>query len=154
MNDLLITFLASFLIWFMFGGLFVLWMVDGKIKREQVIHAVIAFILAWVVVDIIKKFFPTPRPFEVNDLTPLTLFARADGAFPSGHTASSFALAVTIFLHDRRVGIGFLAAALIVGVARVMGNVHYPVDILGGAIIGSAIALLIEKVHFKRFVRG
>ena len=149
MNEILITFFASFLIWFMFGGLFVLWVVDGKIKREQVVHALLAFIIAWVVSDIIKKIFPTLRPFEITGEVPLTLFARGDGAFPSGHTASSFALATTIFLYDKKVGTGFLAAAGIVGVGRILGNVHFPVDILGGAVIGVAISMLIEKVHLR-----
>lgn len=149
MSSILITFFASFLIWFMFGGLFVLWTVDGKIKKEQVIHALISFALAWVVTDIIKRLFPTLRPFEVNGLAPLTLIARGDGSFPSGHTASSFALATTIFLHDKRVGTGFLIAASVVGVGRILSNVHYPIDIVGGAAIGITIAYLIEKVHFK-----
>ena len=151
MSEIVVTFLASFLIWFMFGGLFVLWITDGKIKREQVIHALVSFILAWVATEVIKGVFPTLRPFEVNGLPALTLTAKADGAFPSGHTASSFALAVTIFLHDRKVGTGFLAAAGLVGIARVLGNVHYPVDIVGGAVLGILIALTIEKVHFKKF---
>lgn len=149
MTEILITFFASFLIWFMFGGLFVLWVIDGKIKKEQVIHALISFFLAWLVTDIIKKLFPTLRPFEVTGEIPLTIFARGDGAFPSGHTASSFALATTIFLHDRKVGTGFLAAAAIVGMGRILGHVHYPIDIVGGAVIGIAISLVIEKVHFK-----
>src|SRR3989344_9231798 len=149
MIEILITFFASFLIWFMFGGLFVLWSVDGKIKRQQVIHALASFFLAWIVTDIIKKLFPTLRPFEVTGAIPLTIFARGDGAFPSGHTASSFALATSLFLHDRRVGTGFLAAAGIVGLGRILGNVHYPIDIVGGAVIGIVISLLIEKVHFK-----
>ena len=150
MSEILITFFASFLIWFMFGGLFVLWVIDGKIKREQVIHALVAFSLAWIISDIIKKIFPTLRPFEVTGSIPLTIIARGDGSFPSGHTASSFALATTIFLHNRRVGIGFLVAAGIVGIGRILSNVHYPVDIAGGAIIGIIISLLIEKVHFRK----
>lgn len=150
MSEAIITFLASFLIWFMFGGLFVLWLTDGKIKREQVIHALVSFILAWVITEIVKTIFPTLRPFETNGLPTLTLTAKTDGAFPSGHTASSFALATTIFLHDRRIGTGFLVAASAVGIARVLGNVHYPLDIIGGAALGILIAQIIEKVHFKK----
>lgn len=149
MLEIFITFMASFLIWFMFGGLFVLWTVDGRIKKEQVVHALLAFIVAWVLTDIIKNFFPTLRPFEVNHLRTLTVFARGDGSFPSGHTASSFALATTIFLHDKKVGSGFLIVAALVGVGRILGNVHYPIDIFGGATLGIVTSLLIEKVHLK-----
>lgn len=77
----------------------------------------------------------------------LTLTIPTDGAFPSMHTALSFALSVTIFLHDRKVGWFYLIAALFVGTGRVLANVHYPVDILGGAFIGTLVAVVVEKTH-------
>ena len=152
MTNLLITFLASFLIWFMFLGLLILWVIDGRIKREQVLHALFAAVVAWGIAQVIKAVFPTLRPFELNGLTPLTLLPSSDGAFPSGHTAAAFALATTIWLHDKKMGSVFVVAALTVGVARVWGNVHYPIDILGGAVLGAVTAFLIEKVHLKKFI--
>lgn len=152
MTNLLITFLASFLIWFMFGGLLILWVIDGRIKKEQVLHALLSAGIAWGAAEAIKALFPTVRPFEVNGLIPLTLFPTSDGAFPSGHTAAAFGLAVTIWLHDKRIGSAFLVLALIVGVARVWGNVHYPIDILGGAVLGVVTAFLIEKIHLKKLI--
>lgn len=136
----------------MFGGLLVLWVIDGKIKREQVLHAILAVAVAWGIAQVIKAVFPTVRPFELNGLTPLTLLPSSDGAFPSGHSAAAFALATTIWLHDKKIGSVFFIAALTVGAARVWGNVHYPVDILGGAILGAVVAFLIEKVHLRKFI--
>ena len=133
----------------MFAGLFILWAKDTKINREQVLHGLLAFFLAQMVAEIIKILVPTPRPFIVNGLIPLTTIIPTDGAFPSGHAASSFALATTIWLHDRKVGWFYLASAIVIGAARVAANVHYPVDILGGAIIGILIAFLIEKIHIN-----
>lgn len=152
MTNILITFLASFLIWFMFAGLLILWVIDGRIKREQVLHALLAVAVAWGIAQVIKAIFPTIRPFELNNLIPLTLFPSNDGAFPSGHAAAAFALATTIWLHDKRVGSAFVIAAIVVGVARVWGNVHYPIDILGGAVLGAATAFVIEKVHLRKFI--
>ena len=145
--NILITFLASFLIWIMFAGLFVLWVIDGKVKKEQALHGVLAFVLAWIVADIIKHFFPTLRPFLTNGETALTLFPQHNGAFPSGHTAAAFALAITLWLHDRKVGWIYIILAITIGIARVFANVHYPVDILGGGIVGIVIAIAIEKIH-------
>ena len=136
----------------MFGGLLILWVIDGRIKKEQVLHALLAAGIAWGVAQIIKDLFPTVRPFELNGLIPLTLFPSSDGAFPSGHSAAAFALAATIWLTDKKVGSAFVVLALIVGVARVWGNVHYPVDILGGAILGVATAFLIEKAHLRKLI--
>lgn len=155
MNSLVITFLASFLIWFLFVGLVVLWVIDGKIKKEQVIHAVFAIFMTWIISEIIKTFFPTIRPFFLNGEVPLTLTVPNDGAFPSFHTMSAFALSVTIFMHDRRVGWFFLIGALLVGIGRVMANVHYPIDIVGGALLGTIVAVIVEKTHFsKLFLKG
>lgn len=136
----------------MFGGLLILWLIDGKIKREQVLHALLAVAVAWGIAQVIKAVFPTVRPFELNGLTPLTLLPSSDGAFPSGHSAAAFALATTIWLHDKKIGWVFVIAALVVGVARVLGHVHYPIDILGGAVLGAVVAFLIEKVHLRKFI--
>lgn len=148
MEDLIIIFLASFLIYFLFFGLIILWFIDGKIKKEQVIHALVAAFIAWCISALIKYFFPTMRPFMVNGREIDVLIMPVDGAFPSGHTAEAFALAITVFMHDRKVGWLFLIGALTVGVARVVANVHYPADIVGGAFLGTIVAVIIEKMHF------
>lgn len=149
MHNVLIVFLASFLIWIMFAGLIVLWFIDGKIKKEQVIHALLASFIAWTLAEILKRVFMTPRPFDLNQLQTYTLSMPIDPSFPSAHTATVVALSVTIWLHDRKVGFIFLILALLVGWARVAANVHYPVDIFGGAIIGLVVAIIIEKVHLR-----
>lgn len=145
--DTIITFLASFLIWFMYAGLLVLWVIDGKIKREQVAHALLATTVAWLIAEGVKLLIPTMRPFSINGSAIYTFTLPTDGAFPSAHTATAFALAVTIWLHDRKVGWLYLGAALLVGWARVLANVHWPQDILGGIILGIIVAFVVEKVH-------
>ena len=147
MDDVVIEFFATFLIWLLYAGLIVLWFIDGKIKKEQVIHALLASAIAWTAALLIKHFFPTLRPYVRNGGEVDVLITPTDAAFPSAHTALAFSLAVTIFLHDRKVGWFFLAGALIIGVARVLANVHYPIDILGGAFIGTLVAVIVERVH-------
>lgn len=152
MDDIVIEFFATFLIWILYAGLIVLWFIDGKIKKEEVIHALMAGLIAWLITFAIKNAFPTLRPFAINGREVDVLFRPNDSAFPSAHTALAFSLAVTIFLHDKKAGWLFLLAALLIGVARVFANVHYPIDILGGALIGTIIAVLVEKLHlFKLF---
>ncbi len=145
----LITFVASFLIWIMFAGLFVLWFIDGKIKKEQVLHALLAVGISWVATHILKDMFEVPRPFVLEGVRPLTLFVSSgeDWAFPSSHAAIAAAMATTVWLHDKKVGLIFISGALLVGAGRVMSLSHYPLDIAGGAFIGIVVALLIEKLH-------
>lgn len=155
MGGVAIEFFATFLIWLLYAGLIILWFIDGKIKKEQVLHALAAGLLAWGVTQLIKMIFPTVRPFIANGEEAIVLIRPTGSAFPSSHTATAFSLAVTIFLHDRKVGAWYMLGALFIGIARVLANVHYPIDILGGAFIGTFIAVVIEKTHmFKLLGKG
>jgi undecaprenyl-diphosphatase len=156
MNNLIIEFLASFLIWFMFAGLLLLWFIDGRITKEQVLHALIAAFIAWLIANILQNIIPTTRPFVTNGGPTLVWLPKSpdEGSFPSGHTALAFGLATTIWLHERKIGWVYLVLALIVGAARVLANVHYPIDILGGALLGMFTAFAVEKAHvFKLLSR-
>ena len=136
----------------MFFGLVVLWVVDGKIKKETVIHAIFSCLVAYRITELIKTFFPTLRPFQFNGALPLTLTTPLDGAFPSSHTAVGFALAVTIMKHDKKVGILYLIMAGLIGIARIIAHVHYPIDIIAGALIGTTISGLTSSKHFARLL--
>lgn len=149
----MITFLASVLIWLMFFGLIVLWVIDGKFKKELVLHAVFASLVAWIITDLIKLVFPSLRPFQVNGFEALTIIPPSDGSFPSAHTAAAFALASTIFAHHKKVGYLYLIMAALVGIARIAANVHYPIDIIGGAIVGLLSSRLTSSKHFARLLK-
>lgn len=154
-TSIYVAFMASVLIWFLFLGLAILWVIDGKIKKEIVLHALLSVLVAWAISEMIKTVFPTLRPFEVNGRVPLTLTLIDKGAaFPSAHTAIAFALSTTVYLHDRKAGIFFLIGSIVVGIGRVWGNVHYPIDVAGGIIIGSLTAFVIDKVHLYNLVSG
>lgn len=150
---MVITFLASYLIWFLLAGVAYLWWVDGRVKKEVALHAALAYCLAWGVAEILKSVFQTQRPFIINNLVPLTATIPQDMAFPSGHTASAVALAVTVWLHNRKIGTVFIFVALAIGIARVLAHVHWPVDIAGGAVIGTLVAVIIERLHTFVFLK-
>ena len=153
MDEILVTFIASFLIWFMFGGLLFLWIIDGRVKKEVVLHALIASSVAWIIAEMIKALFPTTRPFIEYGKLPLTLTFPFDGAFPSSHETISFALAATVWYHNKKIGAAFVVTAILIGIGRVVANVHYPIDILGGVVLGLIVATLIEKLHVFSLVK-
>lgn len=148
----MLTFIASALIWLLYMSLIILWFVDGRIKKEQVVHALVAGGIAFVATFILKHLIHSVRPYILNGMQTSVFLNPTDGAFPSAHTALAFSLAVTIFMHDKKVGALFLILALSIGTARVLANVHYPIDIIGGAFLGTFIAVLVEKTHFRKFV--
>ncbi|KKQ37016.1 MAG: bacitracin transport permease BCRC [Candidatus Woesebacteria bacterium GW2011_GWA1_37_7] len=147
-SNYLVTFLASFLIWFLFLGLFILWLVDGKIKKEVVLHAVLASMVSWVISLGLKSLLPFPRPFMINNLPPLTLTTPTSlTSFPSAHSTVAFAIATSVWLHNKKWGLFFITGACLVGLGRVASNVHFFVDVIGGALIGISASYIIKKLH-------
>jgi undecaprenyl-diphosphatase len=65
----------------------------------------------------------------------------ADPGFPSDHATGAFAVAMAIYLRNRLwVGIALVAAAVL-AVGRVAIGVHFPSDVLAGAVLGCGVAL-------------
>jgi undecaprenyl-diphosphatase len=106
--------------------------------------------VAWLLAHLLKAVFPTPRPFQINGGVAAVVFPLTNGGFPSGHAAAAFALALTVWRHHKKVGIVYLISACLIGLARVLANVHYPIDIVGGAILGIIVAFVVEKLHFRK----
>jgi len=151
--SLIITFLASFLIWFMLVGLIVLWFVDGRVKKEQAFRAFAAALLAWAIAQMLKSLLPSVRPFIVNMELPLTYTLHFDNAFPSSHAAIAFSLAITLWLHNKKLGIVYLALAFLVAIGRVFANVHYILDVVIGSMIGAMVAVVVDKLSLFRLLK-
>lgn len=153
-TSIFVTFLASFLIWLMFAGLTFMWVIDGKIKREQALHALASALVAWVLTFMIKSLLPQPRPFVFGDLQPLTITLPSDNSsFPSAHSAVAFALATSVWMHNKKLGLRFVVAAFLVGLGRILSNVHFLHDVWVGAAIGIVVASMIKKVHLFKLVK-
>jgi undecaprenyl-diphosphatase len=74
-------------------------------------------------------------------------------SFPSGHTAVAFAAAAVLAWLVPRAAPAFLALALAIGYSRIYVGVHWPLDVVGGAVIGLVTALLLLAVARRRSVR-
>lgn len=143
MNNFFITFLASYLVFVLFAVSFTLILKKGGIKF--LIFLAFAVLVALIVSRMTKLLIPySVRPFKIDGFPPLTLTIPDSPSFPSDHAAVSFALATFIFLYFRKYAPIFMTGAIFVSLGRVLGNVHYPVDILGGAILGVFSALFID----------
>jgi len=95
----------------------------------------------FVVTEIIRLFCHRLRPFAAYGFHPL--IPENAYSFPSGHAAFFFAMGAAIFCYNKKWGFGFFAAAVIMGIARVMAGVHYPSDILGGMVVGTLTAAIV-----------
>jgi undecaprenyl-diphosphatase len=100
--------------------------------------------LALGVGQIIGNLTDRARPFVAHPhLVHLFVHHAADASFPSDHATASFAIGVAILLRRRSWGIVVLVLAVILSVGRVALGLHYPTDMIGGALLGSLAALLL-----------
>lgn len=110
------------------------------LKRQVIIELLIIFsgvMLAWGISYLMKIGFAAPRPFlRFSDVQPLFPYGGYN-SFPSGHATLFSSLGSAIYLLHRRVGIVFIVLAILIGLARVIAGVHFPVDILFGWVLGA-----------------
>ena len=92
------------------------------------------------------------RPCDVNQTVQLIIARPADYSFPSGHTATAFALATSLSITYPKWYVIAPSAlwACSVGVSRMNEGVHYPSDVLAGAVIGAGCAVV--NVYVNRWL--
>jgi undecaprenyl-diphosphatase len=73
-----------------------------------------------------------------------------DHSFPSGHAATSFACATTLALAFPRLAAPLYLLAAAIAYSRVYVGVHYPLDVLGGAVLGIAVAIALRLLGSAR----
>jgi len=119
------------------------------------VEGVGAGIVARIGVEAIRFFIHRPRPFVDNSAI-TALITETSYSFPSGHTTFFFALATTVYLHNKRWGIWFYIAGIIIGFARVFAGVHYFSDIVVGAVLGIAVSMCVRfclhRIHLRRTI--
>lgn len=85
---------------------------------------------------ILKPFVARIRPCDVNTAVQLLIERPLDYSFPSGHTASSFAAASALYFGRKKLWIPAAVLAGLIAFSRLYLYVHYPTDVLAGALIG------------------
>jgi undecaprenyl-diphosphatase len=112
--------------------------------RRASMAAVLSAGFALSIAKVISGIVDRARPFVV-DSDGVHLFSghAADAGFPSDHATAAFAIATAIVLRKRGWGIFALVAATVLSVGRVALGVHYPSDVLAGAALGAAAALVL-----------
>ena len=91
---------------------------------------------------ILKPFVARIRPCDVNTSVQLLVPRPRDYSFPSGHTGASFAAAFALFFGKNRLWIPSLILAILIGFTRLYLYVHYPSDVIAGALIGIMLGWL------------
>ncbi len=101
--------------------------------------------------ELIRWLWPNPRPFVDNNVN--LLLSHTDSAsLPSGHAAFFFGLSTVVYLYNKKAGLLFFAASFLISISRVFGGIHWPLDVLVGAVVGIFSGWLVIKIcqHLRR----
>ncbi len=128
-----IIFLFLVLVWIFFKG-------DRKLAYRTLLVLVITFGVTYL----IKYLFPVPRPFVSGGVDIPFSFVPSADSFPSSHASLAFAIATSVWLGRHKLGGILLVIASLVAIGRVLMLVHYPIDVIVGALIGAIAALVIS----------
>ena len=90
---------------------------------------------------LLKPLVARPRPYTYRDLQ-LLIPPLKDYSFPSGHTAASFAVFSALFFRKHRLWVPALVLSVLLGFTRLYLYVHFPSDVLCGAMLGAGAGLL------------
>lgn len=128
----------------------------GQYGKKVAIIGLLALFLSSAAILALKYIVAEPRPFLVLSHVHL-LTTENDYSFPSGHATASFAGAVAIGKKYSFIIKGktykliypLLAFAAIIGFSRVYVGVHYPLDVIFGAVIGTIFALAVIRFEKK-----
>lgn len=110
--------------------------------REVGLRCITALVLSHIPVAIIKKAYPRLRPYIVFPETNTCSNLLTDHSFPSGHTTAIFSIVTPIILYLPIIGSVLLPIAFIVGFSRIYLGLHYPSDVMVGAMIGTISAVI------------
>lgn len=140
--DKVVVFFASYLAYILIALFLALLLISQYSRREKLqillVAGVSTIIARFGITELIRFFYHRQRPF--TDLSVNQLLTSNEWSFPSGHSAFFFALATAVYLYNKKWGIGFFAAAVLMTLSRVIAGIHYPSDVLAGALIGIAAA--------------
>ena len=92
---------------------------------------------------LLKNVIARPRPCWINESIDILIKIPTGYSFPSGHTLSSVIAATCVVIRDRKIGIPACILAALIAFSRLYIYVHFPTDILGGAVLGIGIGFFV-----------
>ncbi len=116
---------------------------------ERIYYSYIYFLPAALLLNkIIRELISRERPYNViKEFESMTepIFHYYGDSFPSNHAAACFAIAGAVYMMSPRAGWGFFVLSVLVSVSRVYVGVHYPSDVIAGAMVAFVVMFIILR---------
>lgn len=125
-----------------------------KKTRKLGINIAIALIIGLLVANYgIKLIAKRPRPFTFNNFNLIISKPGGEYSFPSGHAVAVFEVATVVFKRYKKLGVWFIVLASLIAFSRLYLYVHFPTDVVAGAVLGIGVGLLsvfiTDKIYNK-----
>lgn len=132
--------------WFWIASACLLVAVESSVALPALRHLVLAALISTVLYKVLKKWTARPRPFASGEGFQLTVDPLDEFSFPSGHTLHAVAFTLVIQVYCPALLWVVLPFTVLVAMSRIVLGLHYLTDVLAGAALGSAVALLVLEV--------
>jgi len=119
--------------------------VEQAAFQRIVLRAMLALALASITLKLINQVYFRPRPFTLDESVRLLFYHPSDSTMPSNAATVCSAWSFAVWLRHKRWGTAMLILAAGMVLARVIGGVHYPADIVAGAWLGGSWAWLVNR---------
>jgi membrane-associated phospholipid phosphatase len=135
-------------IWLVTAG--VLALVGGQRGRGAAVRGLVAIGATSATANLAaKRLFPRRRPARSAVTGERRAAMPTSGSFPSGHTASAFAFATGVTADLPQLALPLFGLATVVGYSRVHNGVHYPGDVMAGAVLGLTIGTAVREATMR-----
>ena len=118
----------------------------GKKKWRKILIVVLAFSLFRLAGEIVKEGTAIPRACWQNSAKTL-ISCPGSFSFPSGHATLAFAVAFVFAAKYPKFRYPLFALAALVAFSRIYIGMHFPSDVLAGAVLGSAVGLAVTSIE-------
>lgn len=161
-RDTFMIFLSDKFVWIPLYA-FLIWKLyqqNAKAIKSAILYLVLTIIWAdQISSSILKPLIKRLRPSHVPEFQTWIHLPNGPGGlygFCSSHAANAFAIAVGFYLlsQNKKMGISLFIWASLISFSRIYLGVHYPLDVMAGAIVGTSGALILKRIVYDKLVKN